>query len=196
MPIEPAIQSTRRSGNTYSTLKANYAGRWRWWYASISDWMIEHPGGKLTDCALALNRSYNTIILIAGTDLFRDFHAQRMAEYRRTHDFALAHKLTAVAEEALDLTLATLKKKGDQVPLANLVEITSSSLEKLGYGAKPTQPSVVVNNNQQVIVPVSASELVEAREALRRSEQRRIEQEPSSTREIESEAVEIIPDAP
>lgn len=158
--------------------------------------MIRNPGGKLCDCAKELNKNQNTISMIANSDMFRDYLAQRKAEWRETHDFAILSKVTAVAEKSLDTLLTQLEKKGDQVPVQVMAEIATSTLDRLGYGPKQ-QPGVQVNvqqNDNRVQVAVGANELLEAREAMRRAESRRaIESRTLVDEESPSEAPTLQP---
>lgn len=149
--------------------------RWRWWYDAIADWMIRNPGGKLSECAKELNKSYTTISMIINTDLFQDYLAKRKTEFQRDHDHAIRSRLTAVAEATLDHMLETIKKQGDQIPLKVLESLSTSALDRLGYAPSST-PSVVVNNNvdnstKTVHLPgLSHSELTAARDLLRAAE--------------------------
>lgn len=151
-----------------------YEGRWRWWYSSISDWMIRNPGKDLKDCAKELDKHESTISLIVTTDLFKAYHEQRLKEWRERHDFALRDKLTRVAEASLDLMIDKMDKKRDQVPISTLNEITTSALDRLGYA--PQKVGVTINaptQNNTFNAPVSTSVLVEAREALRIVEEKK-----------------------
>lgn len=169
MAQEPQL----RRGSAPSNL---YVNRWRWWYSAISDAMLANPNATQTDIAKLLDKNHNTVSMIVNTDLFRDYHAQRKREFQEANDFMLSNKLNKVAEKGLDLLLEVMNKKGDQVPLSQLVAITGSALENLGYGA-PQAPGVSLNiqnnNNPQVVVPVSAGALSEARDALRLAEAKR-----------------------
>lgn len=178
MPVEPARSSVPR----YQMAKQQnpYQGRWNWWYGAIADVMIEEPGLKVEEIAARLNKHAKTISLIMRTDLFQEFLAQRRAEYRAGHDFALQHGLTKVAKLALEAAAEHLEKKKDQVPLATSIEAMNSALDRLGYAPKTgPQVAVQVNNDnssrtQTVLVEgVSASALEEARAALRLAETRR-----------------------
>jgi len=139
--------------------------------------MLRNPGGRLTDCANELNKSLSTISLIAGSDMFREYLARRKEEWRQEHDFALREKVTAVAEASLDLVLAKIQTKGDMIPMTTISAVSTSALDRLGYGPR-AQPQVQVNvqnnDNRQVQVPVTAAALEEARAALRLAEARRI----------------------
>src|SRR5262245_34149120 len=52
--------------------KAN-RGRWRWWYASICDYRLAHPGCTNEEIAQHLGKHANTIHLITTTDLYREY---------------------------------------------------------------------------------------------------------------------------
>jgi hypothetical protein len=166
MPVMPRIT---RPPPAPSNL---YQFRWRWWYTAISDWMIRNPGRPQTECAAALGKHSNTICMIVGTDMFRAYHDQRLAEFREMHDFAVSTKLSEVTELALDVTKEVLIKKRDAVPLKFLSEVLSGGLEALGYGPKPQGPSVSLTQTN-VTASITVSELEEARNALRTAEQRR-----------------------
>lgn len=177
MPVEPARQAVSRY---QMARQANpYQGRWNWWYGAIADVMIEEPGLKVQEIAKRLNKHEKTISLIMRTDMFQEFLAQRRAEYRGNHDFALKSGLQRVALLALDAAADHLEKKKDQVPLASSIEAMSSALDRLGYAPQSSPAvSVQVNNDnsktQTVVVEgVSASALEEARAALRLAEAKR-----------------------
>ena len=168
---EPPIHnSPSKKYNTSQT-------RWNWWYSAIADCMIAHPDWKLRDIAIHLNKHPSTISMITGSDLFRDFFAQRKAAWRDDHDLALRTRLTGVATSALDIVLEQLKTKGTQVPLQTALKVVESSLDRLGY-APSSGPGVVINNsqndNRQQVLALSAQDLEAARAAMRLAEQAKI----------------------
>lgn len=154
-------------------------GRWTWWYSAIADAMIRNPDLRMQDIAALLGKHPNTVSMIVNTDMFREYFAQRKEAWRQDHDHALRAKLTDVATESLDIVLEQLKAKRTQIPLNVALKVTESALDRLGY-APSSGPEVVVNNTvdarqQSVSVQgLSASELEEARQALRRVEQTRV----------------------
>lgn len=156
-----------------------YENRWRWWYPAISDWMIRNPSGKILDCAAELKKHANTISMIITTDMFKEFHAQRQREWQQVHDFGIKQKLTAVAENSLDIMLEQMNKQKDKVPMKMAVEFATSALDRLGYLPSSQGPAVQVNidsrqqNNTVVLQGVSATELEEARMAMRHAEEMR-----------------------
>lgn len=172
------------------TSRGVISGRWRWWYASICDYRIAHPGCTNEEIALHLKKHPNTVSAITNTDLYREYEAQRLQAYRDRADTDLRIRMTSVATKALDSLEIQLDKKRDQVPLEVAREIAESTLDRLGF-APQRGPSVVVQNNQQVVLPnaVSPAALEEARSALRAVEQRRLLEGPS---EVE---VRLIPDS-
>lgn len=151
-----------------------YNGRWNWWYSAIADWMIAHPGGKLSDCAAELGKHPNTISLIVNTDMFRDFLQRRKDEWRANHDFSLSHKLHDVAEKSMDILIDKMEKQGDKLPTNLVAEIATSALDRLGYGPKQA-PGVAVSvaQDNRVQIAVDATALAEAREAMRLAEEKR-----------------------
>jgi hypothetical protein len=152
-----------------------YNGRWRQWYVDIADWMIAHPGGDMTECAKDLGRHYNTIAFITRSNIFRDYYAQRRAEYSARLDEGMRAKLTGVASKSLDVLLGKLEKQGDALPLKFVTELATSTLDRLGYA--PNTPGTVVSIDQSdrrtVQVAVNAGALEEAREAMRAAEEKR-----------------------
>src|SRR5215831_1126337 len=148
-----------------------YQDRWKGWYPDIADWQLANPGGKLVDCAKALNKHPNTIYLITQTDMYRDYFARRREEWTKQHDFALISKTTLVAEKSLDLMLDKLEKQADKIPMQVVTDVATNALDRLGYNPK-SQPQVQVNvtedNRKVVMVPISAGALEEARDAIRK----------------------------
>lgn len=175
----------KSSGAPY--VKSAYNGRWRWWYASISDALIADPTITYAAIAAKLGKGPNTISMIANSDMFRTYHAKRMEEFRAAHDTRIRTRLTDVAEMGLDLILISMERKKDQVPMEILAEVTTGALDRLGYGTKAS-PQVVINNNADqrsvTIQGVSAAGLEEARLALRKAEELRAIESRESEYEI------------
>lgn len=173
--------------------KNPYENRWRWWYPAIADWMLRNPGGKLADCSKEIGRSVTTISLIANTDMFKDYLANRRKEWQQCHDFALQAKVTKVAESALDILAEVLEKKRDTLPIGRLSEISFSALDRLGYSPNKQAPAIGAVNIQQngngsaVVMPVSVDALREAQQAIRTVEARRQAQLSSPVRDMENE---------
>lgn len=155
------------------------------WYDNIIDDILSHPGTTLKDTAKRLGRSPTTISSIVGSDLFKSRWAQRREQFNSALDGRLTHKLGAVAEEGLDITLEILKKKRDSIPLPVLNETVKNTLDRLGYGPAPAPPPVVVNNNV-----VSAEALAKARENLRTIEGTYTKSERSSSPDSAGSQVE------
>ena len=135
------------------------------WYDSIIDDILANPGTSLTATAQRLGRSDSTVQLIARSDLFKARYAQRRQAFEEELSRRLVSKITRAAELSLDATIETLEKKRDAIPLPTLVEITKSTLDRLGYGpSREAGPSVQVSVNNNV---VSAEALAAAREKLK-----------------------------
>ena len=130
----------------------------------------------MSDCARDLGRHATTVRYIVNSDVFREYHAQRRAQWRDAHDFAIVSRVTQVAERSLDIILDKMEKQADKIPMQLITEIATLSLDRLGYAPQPKQSPVQVNidNRQQAMqVPVTAAALEEARDALRAAEQKR-----------------------
>lgn len=134
------------------------------WYDDIIDDLLANPGSSMTDCAHRLGRSPSTVQTICASDLFKARWSQRRTQYEELLNQKLVAKLTKTADLALDLTIEVMQKKRDAVPLPTLVEITKSSLDRLGYSPKGDSPQVNVYNTNNV---VSAEALAAAREKLK-----------------------------
>lgn len=148
----------------------------RWWYPAIADWMIANPGGDLKDCADSLKRHVNTVRIIARSDVFKEYLAQRRAEWQANHDFAILDRVNRVAERSLDLMLENIEKKGDKIPIAHVTEIALGALDRLGYAPKTNagpQVNVSVGQQNNVTVAVTTEALLEAQQALREVERQR-----------------------
>lgn len=139
------------------------------WYEAVIDDMLSHPGTSIKDTAARLGRNPVTVGYVMKSDLFKTLYAQRREQYNDELDQRLVGKLAKVAELSLDLTLEQLEKKRTAIPLPLLHDISSKSLERLGYGVKPAPgPAVQVNVQQNGISPpVSAEALQSARQTLR-----------------------------
>jgi hypothetical protein len=125
------------------------------WYDSIIDDLLAHPGTSLKDCAARLGRSPNTIGLVAASDMFRARYEQRRKHFNEALHERLTSKLTQVAEKALDHTLEALDKKRESIPLPLLHDIAKGSLDRLGYA--PQQAGGLVINNNNILPPGAAS---------------------------------------
>lgn len=158
---------------------SSYGARWRYWYPAIADIMIRNPKASHPEIAKELGKHPNTISIIVHTDMFKEYFHQRREEWRKDHDHAIRAKMTDVGEAALDIVLEQLQSKRSQIPMKVALQAAESVLDRLGY-APVSGPTVVVDNSvhdnrsQSVTVQgLSATDLEEARAALRRSEQMR-----------------------
>lgn len=135
----------------------------KWWYESIIDWMLLNPGSSLADCAKALGRTPVTVRMIARSDAFRARFAQRRAEYNNQLANQLTDQATKLALASLNVLTDRVTNNPAKIPTAELTDLTSKVLDKLGYGVKPTGATA----NVQVNVGVSQDVLREAQRAMR-----------------------------
>lgn len=144
--------------------------RMLWYYDAIIDWMIANPGAPLSECAAHVQRTPTTLSIIINSDMFKAALAARKAQFQAQHDIGLIHKTTKIANAGLDAILETLERKRSGVPIDQLQAVTGSALDRLGYGTKKDATAGVTINstgNTQVVIPVTPSELEEARMAIR-----------------------------
>lgn len=160
--MEPQRQRANYNGNGSA-----YRRRWRGWYVQIADWLVAHPGGTITQCAVALGKNIGTISQIHSSDIFQEYLAQRRRAFSEQHDVAIRERMTCVAELGLDIIQEKMSSQRSQMPMSLVQETTVSVLDRLGYG-KSAPVQLNVDNSRTV--NVNASVLVEAREALRAAE--------------------------
>jgi hypothetical protein len=154
----------------------------RWWYDSLIDWMIAHPGGSMEDAAKDLGRSAVWLRIVANSDSFQAQYQARRGQLSDAVNQRLANKLTKAAELSLDCIIDRLEQKQDKVPLPTLLDLQEKSLNRLGYGTNSAIPMAqqVVQNQQNNYFTVDKDTLVAARERIRAAEEMRLA--PSTTR--------------
>jgi len=148
----------------------------RWWYDSLIDWMIAHPGGSMEDAAKDLGRSAVWLRIVANSDSFQAQYQARRGQLSDAVNQRLASKLTKAAELSLDCIIDRLEQKQDKVPLPTLLDLQEKSLNRLGYGTNSSTPMAqqVVQNQQNNYFTVDKDTLVAARERIRVAEELRL----------------------
>lgn len=145
-----------------------------WWHDAIADAMLAHPEWTKQEVAKSLGVSATTIYMVTSSDAFKARWSQRRQQYTEAYDGALQSDMMKVAHQSLGLMSRIMEERQTAIPLPILNDIADKTLSRLGYGVKsPAGVQVNVNapgGNTQVVVPVTASDLEEARRALRRSE--------------------------
>lgn len=171
-PKTPApFLPTKLTAMTY----ANYADvkqnkPFRWWYDAIIDWMLTHPGAPLRECAAHFGKTQSYLSVIINSDMFKARLAARRAQFNEELGHSVQRRMLGALDLALEVVTEQLETKRTQIPFKDTSAFVNSTLERLGYGAKPNGAQVTVNVGQQTPVQISASDLQEARELLRRSE--------------------------
>lgn len=142
-----------------------------WWYEAIIDEKLANP--RITNFELGekLATSEQYISLIVNSDSFKAHFSARRKAVSEAIDASIVNRLQLTADRALEIVSETLEKKRNTIPFAALADFTHKTLATLGYGAQRPSAAVQVNVQQNVMAPVSASELAEARNALRRAEE-------------------------
>lgn len=175
-----------------AALPASAGSKWRptsamMWYDGIIDDILANPGTSIKETAARLNRAAGTLYIIVNSDLFKARYAQRRKEHSDALQQKLTAKLTGVASLALDSVKEKLEKQRDQVPLPQLVEIVTGTIDRLGYAPqRGGGPSVVVNTNAQAVAAApsaSPDALAKARMHLRTLELQRASESGARGRE-------------
>lgn len=140
------------------------------WYDAIIDIMIAQPEASQAEIARQLGRHPGTIGAIVNSDIFRERFVVRKQQFIDAQNHQLVQKLQRVANQSLDATSEMLDKKRDQVPLKMLHEITTGTLDRLGYSPNSSgAPAVTIYNAPQANAGVqvaSSGALQKAREHL------------------------------
>jgi hypothetical protein len=147
----------------------------RIWYDAIIDLLLLDPTLRQYEIAKKLNRAPVTISLVMNSDLFKARYEQRKAAHNAAIHSKLNGQMVQVADLGLQLILETMKSKRDKIPLETLVDTTTDTLDRLGFGVPKGQrdpvPGIGVQvNNTMVVAPVSREVLESARAQLREIE--------------------------
>lgn len=153
----------------YADLKANKP--LRWWHDALIDYLLVHPTATGAELSAEFKRTPSYISIVMNTDMFKARFAQRRAQLNEQLGQSVQRKLLGALDLALDVVTEQMETKRAQLPFKDTSAFINTTLERLGYGVKPQAGSVAVTvNNSPQQVTVSAQELQEARNLLRRSE--------------------------
>lgn len=146
------------------------------WHDTIIDILLVEPTLTQKEVAARIGRSVVAVSYVMGSDLFKARYEARRLLINETLAQAITGKLTRLAVDAIEITHEKLKLQRDKLPFEDLVDVTDKTLSRLGYGMKTAaNPAVVINNNQQVVAPISADELEAIRARLRAEQAKTIE---------------------
>lgn len=146
----------------------------RWWYDEIINWRLAHPGTPENEAAkhFGVSRGYYSVIV--NSDMFKARWEQRRRLYNDEVGESIQKKLLGALDLGLDVVTEQLKKKRGDIPFDKTTKFVNDTLERLGYGEGKPNLAVNVSVGGNVAVSVTARELAEARELLRRSQSARI----------------------
>lgn len=164
---------------------ANTVVRHSYWYDAIIDWMLANPMASQKEIAAAMGRSVPTIRLLLQSDMFRSRFESRRREVSEQIATEIHEATSTVALTALREVAHRLKDNPAKIPIGQLHEIATSTLDRLGYGQKSVAPAGATN--VQVNVTVPAPVLDDARRAMREA------QELNRLRTPSSEPIDITP---
>lgn len=143
----------------------------RLWHDQLIDYVMAHPTASLKEISVAFggkNIAYLSVVM--NTDMFKQRLEQRRAAFTRGLDASIQHKLLTTLDLTLDVVREQIEQKRTQIPFKDTTAFVNSTLERLGYGTKSAGVQVTVNAQPQI----TASDLDEARQLLRRSEAARL----------------------
>lgn len=155
-----------------------------WWHDAIIDVMLANPGWTIKKIAEHLKRKPQTLYLVTNSDVFRARLAMRRAEHAKNLSTSVIEKTTRVADKALELALNRLESESSaQIPTLQLFSLADKALERLGYGSRPSGPSVVVNNvngtQQNAYMSVPADVIRDSQQRMREEQAARAASTPS-----------------
>lgn len=142
-------------------------------YDAIIDLMIAEPNLYYADIAAKLGRSVVWVRYITNSDVFKSMLAKRQAEKADVLNSALNHKLQGVALKSLELLQERLEKNPSAISTPQVMDISSKTLERLGYGVKPINGGTQVfaaPGSQVAVLQASPEGLANARELIRKVE--------------------------
>lgn len=158
------LPSTERPNQTLKALAL---------YDVIIDDMFSNPGTSFTKVAERLRKSPQTISLICRSDFFKARWIQRREQYNSELAHRLHSKMATAVEKSLDATISVLETKPN-IPLAELKELNTSLLDRLGYSPKreggPGGVNVQINQNNGGAASVATSNAQASPEALSRAQ--------------------------
>lgn len=141
----------------------------RWWHEALVDYMLANPSATQKVIAQHFKKSEGHISVLVNTDMFKAYFAHRRSQLNSALADSVQRKLLGTLDLTLDVMKESLENKRGQIPFKDTSTFVNSTLERLGYGSsKPNGVAVTINAASEV--RISASDLQEARELLRRSE--------------------------
>lgn len=158
-----------------------------WWHEQIVDWELQHPDGKMRDCALHFGKTESWLSTVRNCDAYRDYRARRVALHQSMVSESVIDKVEGLAKLTLDVLQERIEDTKDEVPLGFVRETAETALKALGYGARGGG-----NGQTQVVqVQVISAESLERARGLMRSQHENV-----SVEHVDTEAEHDLLPAP
>lgn len=168
--IRPAPKVMAKSTET----KAKPPEGFRFWYDSICDSIFENPGWSVKDHAEALGRNVSWLYVIMKSDTFRLHFEQRRMELNDRIQFTITKKASEAALAALDMLCKEMVDNPAKFNPGMQLEVIEKTTKVLGMGVSKGGPSVVVNQQTNIVPAATQSELARARELIKAAEAQRL----------------------
>ena len=169
---------------------ANAPTKLKDWHTQIVDYQIANPGCTIKSVAEAFGKSVPWLYAIVGSDAFKEYRAERMAQHREMVSERVVDKMVKLTDLTLDLMHDRIDDNRATVPLEYVKDVAEMSLNSLGFGPEAqrkrgTDSAAAV----QVNLTVGAS-----KELLQQSRERMRRLHANNTRPSDAEdAVEVLP---
>lgn len=159
--------------------KAYGPDKLNWWYEDLISWMLINPGCRLQDAARHFGKTQAWISVIINSGVFKARLEERRKELNIEMDELLIYKMRRVAHESFDALLERVSAEKDTMKVNTLLEVATKVTDSLGGGrgrGRPSSSNEIPPQqvNVQVVVPVSAHALEEARTKIRLIEGQRL----------------------
>lgn len=133
-------------------------------HQAIMDYLMAHPTERLQDVAKAFGYTPAWLSQIIHSDAFQVMLKEKQGIAFHETVLTIKDKMMVTAHAALD-------KLNDMLPSIQdprtINDITENMLDRLGFGAKPINGNVTINQQNNMVVPnTNAAEIAAARKLL------------------------------
>ncbi len=129
-------------------------------HEAIMDYLMMHPQVRLQDVAANFGVTGPWLSQIIHSDIFQ-------TKLKEKTDIAFHHTVLSVKEKMTNLAHQALDKVAQDLAIADVrtaAAVADSMLDRLGFGAKPINGNVTINQQNNLVVPnASADEIAAAR---------------------------------
>jgi len=139
----------------------------------LADLMIAHPAARMQDLAQLMGRTHVWVSIAKNSDCFKDYWAKRSEAHSEAVTADIKAKGFAVAEMALDALGDKLEKESSVMTTETLLSVVDVTMKRIAPAPSIQAPQLNVN-----LGLVTADQLAQARERMRKQESPVIELKP------------------